>query len=172
MRSCVLPLTGTCGSGKTTVPTLLAERDDRARICEDDLWLDRFGHDRGALRSETHRQKRGQIHDLVLRQVAAALESGRKVVIDATVHEAPPHAYEEYMAEFARHGIRWTLRALYPWVDVAIDRDATRECWSVGAAGVRDPHDKFSGAVFSRAYLVDNSDETSEDTVRRLLDDC
>ena len=148
MRSRVLLLTGTCGSGKTTVSTLLAERDDRARICEDDLWLDRCGHDRGAL------------------------ESGRKVVIDATVHQAPPHAYEEYMAEFARHRIRWTLCALYPRVDVAIDRDATRECWSVGAAGVREPHDKFSGAVFSRACFVDNSDETSEDTVRRLLDDC
>ena len=43
----VLILTGTCGSGKSTVARLLAERHGWTRLSEDDVWRARFHRDRG-----------------------------------------------------------------------------------------------------------------------------
>ena len=54
----VLLLTGNRGSGKTTVSSLLAERTGWVRLCEDDIWRQRFGRERGPLRSAEHRLKR------------------------------------------------------------------------------------------------------------------
>ena len=38
-------LTGTCGSGKTTISKLLASKLDWIRISEDDIWKQCFGKD-------------------------------------------------------------------------------------------------------------------------------
>jgi predicted kinase len=165
----VLLLTGTCGSGKTTVATLLANLAGWTHISEDDIWHNCFGKDRGRFLSDEHRLKRQKVHEIVLKQLLSSLNSGREVVIDATVHESPPEAYEEYQRLFEAHGIEWTIRVLHPRLEVAVARDRGRECWKVGERGVKELREKFDNGVFGTECYVDNSDETAEETMRRLL---
>src|SRR5262249_30613345 len=116
----VLILSGTCGSGKSTVADLIVSRTGWCRISEDDIWPRRFGKDRGAFGTDEHRQKRGVVHREVLDRVQAARRDGLNVVIDATIHETPPEALEEYRTMLAGAGIEWRLCVLHPRVEVAI----------------------------------------------------
>lgn len=165
----VLILTGTCGSGKSTVSRLLAEAG-WLRVSEDDFWNDMFGRQRGAFGSEEHRQKRQRVHRAVFDAVAAALRRRQRVVIDATVHESPPEAYLEYRDWFEERAIPWSLRALHPALQVAIDRDARRDGWHAGRDRVSSLHVKFTGDVFGPECFVDTSRDTPRETLRRLLD--
>lgn len=172
LRPCALVLTGTCGSGKTTVSTLLANRAGWVRVSEDDIWREHFGKDRGAFGSADHRRKRERVHSVVFDACRVALEAGQNIVIDATVHEAPPEAYLEYRDFFEAHGIAWKLRVLHPRLEIAVARDASRSSGRLGADRVASLHAKFTGAVFGAEWFVDSSEETPEETKTRLLEDC
>jgi predicted kinase len=165
----VLLLTGTCGSGKTTIATLLAEQAGWTHINEDNIWHNCFGKNRGQFLSDEHRLKRQRVHNIVLEQLLWSLHSGRDVVIDATVHESPPEAYEEYQRMFEAHEIEWSIRVLHPRLEVAMARDARRTCWSVGEKGVKELREKFNKGMVNAEWYVDNSDETAEETLSRLL---
>ena len=164
-----LLVTGTCGSGKTTATTLLAAKAGWVRICEDDIWLEAFGKNRGAFGSAEHRSKRGHVHDSVFAACLVAIGQGRNVVLDVTVHESPPAAYTSYSTFFTRHKIDWSLRVLHPRLEIAVERDTSRLSWHVGAQRVANLRAKFSGLVFGRECFLDNSDDTPEQTVARLL---
>jgi predicted kinase len=164
----VLLLTGPAGSGKTTVAKLLAASPGWWRISEDDIWHRLFGKDRGAFGSPEHRQKRARVHEVIFDLVLAALRNDQRVVIDATVHEAPPEAYAEYSDFFAWQRIEWQLRVLYPRLEVAVARDAARDGWHLGAERIGSLHAKFTGSTFSSSAFVDNSDEPPERTAERL----
>jgi len=86
----VLILTGTCGSGKSTVAELIALRPGWSRVSEDEIWPRYFGKNRGVVGTPEHRAKRAVVHDEVLARVQAALRMGDREVLDATVQEAPP----------------------------------------------------------------------------------
>ncbi len=167
---CVLIVTGTCGSGKTTVSTLLANLYGWARVSEDQIWQERFGKDRGAFGSDEHRRRRREVHAIVQRACSAALGTGRSIVIDGTVHESPPESYEEYRDFLNARGIMWRLRVLHPRLEVAVARDAMRSTGRLGAKRVASLRAKFTGAVFGTQRFVDISDETPEQTTRRMLD--
>lgn len=169
-RNGVVLLTGTCGSGKSTVSRLLVAAG-WSRISEDDLWRELFGKQRGAFGSDEHRRRRQQIHQAVFTAVSRALQRGQPVVIDATVHESPPAAFFEYRKWFEERIIPWSLRVLHPSLEVAIARDARREGWHAGRDRVSSLHAKFTGKVFSPDCFVDTSEDTPEDTLRRLLSD-
>ena len=164
----VIILTGTCGSGKSTVASLIA-KSGWLHISEDDLWKEKFGKQRGPFGSEEHRKKRQQVHEEVFRILTRGLSDQRSVVIDATVHESPPEAFQEYRSWFEAHGIAWSLRVLHPDLDVAIRRDAMRSGWHAGSDRVSDLHAKFTGAVFAEGCFIDTSNDTPEETMLRVL---
>jgi predicted kinase len=165
----VIVLTGTCGSGKSTIAGLIASRAEWCRVSEDDIWPRHFGKNRGAFGTAEHRQKRGVVHCEVLDRVHAARRDRFNVVIDATIHEAPPEALEEYRAMFASAGIEWHLVVLHPRVDVAVARDASRGRGSLGAMRAAELHSKFNGHVIPAGRFIDTSDESPEVTVERVL---
>jgi len=165
---CVLLLTGTCGSGKSTISALLAERG-WTRISEDDIWPRLFGKERGPFGSAEHRAKRQAVHEVVFAGVRGALAQGQQVVIDATIHEAPPEAFEEYRAFLEGTGTRWQVRVLHPALGVAVARDAGRLSGSLGAERVARLHAKFTGRVFEPQWFLDTSAHTPEQTVAALL---
>ncbi|HZF09410.1 MAG TPA: AAA family ATPase [Thermoanaerobaculia bacterium] len=167
----ILIITGTCGSGKTTVTTLLAKQQNWARVSEDDIWPRLFGKNRGAFGTEEHRRKRREVQEIVFGACLAALAEGRNVAIDATIHETPPEAFGEYREFFEARSIPWTLRVLHPRLEVAVVRDATRRTGRLGAEQVASLWAKFTGAIFPEQCFIDTSDETPEQTVRRFLDD-
>ena len=164
----VLLLTGTCGSGKTTVSTLLGKLPGWERVGEDEIWQRFHGRERGPFGSEEHRRKRTAVHEVVHAALLEALAAGRNAVLDATVHESPPEAWLEYRDFFDREGIRWTLRVLHPRLEVAIHRAATREGWHAPADRVASLRAKFSGAVFPPEWFLDTSEQTPELTAELL----
>jgi len=166
----VLLLTGACGSGKSTVARLVGRERGWVHISEDEVWERTFRKDRGPLGTDEHRRKRQEVHRMVFEQIAAHIQSGRRVVIDATVHESPPESYREYEAFFRDNQIEWTLRVLHPRVDVAIRRDRLRMGWHAGEDGVRRLHSKFTFKVFPGECFIDTSDQTPEETARLLVD--
>ena len=166
----VLLLTGTCGSGKTTVATLLADRHGWVHVSEDEIWVRLFGKDRGAFGSEEHHRKRRQVHEVAFAHIREALGTGADVVVDATVHEAPPEALHEYREWFAAHGVAWAIRVLHPRLEVAVARDAHRQAWTVGAQRVASLRAKFNGGEIDRECFLDTSADTPEETMERLLE--
>jgi predicted kinase len=164
----VLIVTGTCGSGKSTVTALMAEAG-WLRVSEDTLWQDIFGNHRGAFGSTEHRTRRRQVHREVFDTVLGGLQRSRQVVIDATVHESPPEAFLEYRASFENRNISWSLRVLHPTLEVAIERDSRRSGWHAGRDRVSSLYAKFTGEVFDSGFFLDTSYDTPEQTMQRLL---
>ena len=168
MNRRVLILTGTCGSGKSTVAQLLADEHGWMRISEDDHWRARYHKNRGELGSEEHRRKRLEIRREVVARVVGALE-GRPVVIDAICHEGIPDAWSDYRDLFDDVGIECMVRVLHPRLEVAVERDATRAGWRAGAAGVEELWEKFTGRLFGSDALLDTSDDLPEQSAERVL---
>jgi predicted kinase len=164
----VIILTGTCGSGKSTVASLIAKLG-WLRISEDDLWKERFGRNRGLFGSDEHRNKRQQVHQEVFGIITMGLSNQQSIVIDATVHESPPEAFHEYQSWFEAHGIAWCLRVLHPSLEVAITRDSKRSGWHAGPDRVSDLYAKFTGTVFGREAFIDTTLETPQETMIRVL---
>ncbi len=165
----VVVLTGTCGSGKSTVAGLIALGVGWRHISEDEIWPRRFGRDRGMFCTPEHRVKRAVVHQEVLERVQAALAAGHNVVVDATIHEAPPEALEEYRTLFVAGGTRWHLCVLHPRLEVVVARDAGRGRGSLGTARVASLFAKFTGRVIPPGCFLDTSAESPEATVDRVL---
>lgn len=164
----VLLLTGTCGSGKSTVASLLATRG-WVRVSEDEIWPRLFGKNRGAFGSDEHRAKRRRVHDVVFELIGEALATGQRVVVDATVHEAPPEAYKEYSEFFRDHTIAWRLQVLHPTLEVSVARDAARGSGSLGPSRVAQLYEKFTHLIFAPESFIDTSAQTPDETVREVL---
>jgi tRNA uridine 5-carbamoylmethylation protein Kti12 len=167
-----LVLTGTCGSGKTTISKLLASEASWKRISEDDIWKKCFGKNRGTFGSDEHRNKRRQVHQIVFTEILSGSNENPFIVIDATVHESPPEAYYEYKEFFENHNIKWQLCVLHPRLEIAIKRDSERPEWVAGPERVKKLRAKFNRAVFPQECFVDNSDDTPQQTMKRIIQLC
>jgi predicted kinase len=167
----VLLLTGTCGSGKSTIAGLIGNRPGWFHLSEDAVWAQKFGRNRGAFGSAEHRQKRHDVQSIVFSDIRNHLAAGQSVALDATVHEAPPEAYEEYRAFFEANHVSWALRVLHPRLEIAVARDAARSAHAIGADRVADLRAKFTRAVFAPEWFVDTSTDTPGETVARLIAD-
>ena len=166
----VLILTGTCGSGKSTLAGLIDRQSGWRRVSEDGIWKQMFHKNRGVFGTDEHRSKRRAVHEVVFNDTIAYVNSGSKVVIDATVHEAPPESHHEYQAFFRENSISWALGVLHPRLEVAIERDRLRTEWHAGEERVRSLRAKFTTKIFPKECFVDTSDQTPEETVLALLD--
>jgi len=165
----VLLLAGTCGSGKTTIAALLGTRPGWTHLSEDEAWSRLFGKERSAFGSAEHRRKRHLVQQEIVRSIAAAFHAEHSVALDATVHESPPEAYEEYGELFQSRGMAWTLRVLHPALEVAVARDAGRAGRPLGELRVAQLRAKFTQQVFDAAWFVDTSAQTPEQTVALLV---
>jgi adenylate kinase family enzyme len=167
----VLILTGTCGSGKSTLADMIGTQRGWRRISEDGMWSRMFQKNRGVPGTDEHRIRRRAVHEAVFREIMALRRAGNKVVIDATVHEAPPESFYEYQAFFRMNNITWALRVLHPRLEVAIKRDHLRTEWHAGEERVRTLHAKFTATVFPKEYFIDTSDQSPEESMMALFDD-
>ena len=165
-------LTGTCGSGKTTISKLLAEKAGWKRISEDEIWKECFGKNRGIFGSDEHRIKRRHVHKIVFTEILSISKEVQFIVIDATVHESPPEAYYEYSDFLEKYSINWHLVVLHPRLEIAIKRDSQRIDWIAGSERVKSLRLKFTGLVFPKESFIDNSDDTPAQTTKRIIQLC
>jgi predicted kinase len=164
----VLILTGTCGSGKSTLSQALATHLGWTHLSEDAVWTALFGLDRGAFGTEEHRAKRASVHRVIFSGTVEAVGGGGHVVIDATVHEAPPESYHEYLAFFAQEKISWAVRVLHPRLEIAVDRAQHRAGWRPEADRVSSLYAKFTKLVFPAEWFLDTSEETVQESVEHI----
>jgi adenylate kinase family enzyme len=167
-----LILTGTLASGKTTISKLLAIEAGWKRISEDEIWKKYFDKNRGAFGSEEYRKKRQVVHETVFTEILSINSENKYIVIDAAVHESPPEAYYEYKEFFETHNIKWHLCILHPRLEIAIKRDSQRIDWVAGPERVESLRAKFNGWVFPKKCFIDNSDDTPNQTMKRIIQIC
>ena len=167
----VLLLTGTCGSGKSTIAALLGARPGWAHLSEDDIWAAEYGLNRGPFGSAEHRAKRHHVQQLTFARLEQHLGAGTKVAIDVTLHESPPEGFEAYRLYLEGRGVEWAVRVLHPALAVAVARDAQRSRRPLGHERIAALRAKFTGRVFRPEWFLDTSTETAEQTVARLVRD-
>ncbi len=169
---CTLILTGTCGSGKTTISKLLVDKKGWKRISEDDIWKQCFGKDWGVFGSDEHRKKRQFVHNIIFKKILSGMKKSQSIVIDGTVHESPPEAFYEYREFLQKHSIPWRICILHPALDIAIKRDSMRKGWIAGPERVKQLYLKFNGLIFPKDYFIDNSNETPVQTLNHIIQIC
>ncbi len=165
----VLLLTGTCGSGKTTIATILGCRPGWAHLSEDTIWRQVYGLDRGEFGSAEHCLKRRHVQTLVFGLIKEHVLGERSVVLDVTLHESPPEAFQAYSAYLSQRGLEWAIRVLHPSLEVAVARDATRSRRPMNRDRIASLRAKFSGRVFPPEWFLDTSTDTPEETAGRLV---
>lgn len=166
----VLLLTGTCGSGKSTIAKLIARRRGWTHFSEDDIWREHYHRSRGEAGSGEHRSKRVAVRRVMFALIGTAVATGYNVVVDATIHEASPDSLGEYETYFESAKMIWDVRVLHPRLETAIQRDVERSGWKAGSSGVESLWRKFSGAVIPPGSFLDTSDEPAAATARRVLE--
>ena len=167
----VLLLTGTCGSGKSTIASLLGARQGWAHISEDEVWRQRFELERGAFGTAEHDGKRTQVQRIVFGKIIEELLVGNRVAIDVTLHESPPDGYQAYQTFLDENSVTWALRVLHPRLEVAVARDSLRSQRPIGQARIASLRAKFTGRVFEPEWYLDTSEETPSETLTRLVDE-
>lgn len=110
-------------------------------------------------------------YKVVLGKILEHREHGKNVVVDLTVHEAPPDAFLEYKELFETNRIPFEIRILHPRLEVAIGRDSERKCWNVGPERVKQLRQKYTKGIFGVGNFIDNSDESPEDTLEKHFRD-
>ena len=167
-------ITGTPGSGKTSVSAALMKRYPHGiHIPVDDLreWvISGLAQPVPIWTDETSRQFR--LARKSAAQVAAVYaEAGFAVVIDDVVF--PMEARHQYERPLGEHDIRKIF--LQPRLDVALSRNASRANKSfdteVLVETIRTLHNAMSQRIFARAgwLVIDNSDLSLEETVDEIL---
>lgn len=167
-RMRILLLTGTCGSGKSTVARLIAETAAWSRVSEDEVWRRMYHRARGARLARAPREAtRPAARGMCAHHVGGSRGARRR--LDATVHEASPNSIGDYRELLEHQPVSLPIRVLHPRLEVALERDGRREGWRAGAAGVESLWRKFSGTVFPPEGFLDTSTETPHVTAARAL---
>ncbi len=64
------------------------------------------------------------------------------------------------------------LCTIHPRLKIAIKRDSERKDWVAGSERVESLRAKFNGMVFPKECYIDNSDETPDQTMKRIIQIC
>lgn len=154
----VLIVTGPCGSGKTTISSLIAQNHNFVRLCGDDIKEELFP---GIVNIQDYPEGKKKVFAEIFERAKKHFENGDHVLIDYIM--LGQKRLEEYKNTFSDH---LQIRVLLASREVNIHRDQVRECWTSGEQCVRDLYDEFTGVrdfVGAENY-IDSSEETPEET--------
>ncbi len=158
----VIVITGPCGAGKTTVAEIVAKKLGAALLKADDVTEELFP---GLKTIYKHPEKMQELKDEVIRRAKDLHDAGTTVVIDFVV-------LGEYINVFKEtFGDDLVFRALLPRMEMAIERDAARASWTVGKKHIEELYGFFhrDEPLIGKENIIDNSDETAEETAARIL---
>lgn len=160
-------LTGTPGSGKTTVAEAITSRVPEGVHVPVDFFrkMVRAGYaSPHHWNAEVERQ-----YDLARRSAAATADiyarAGFTVVVDDVI---PVEVVPQWKVLLAEHSPRFVL--LQPTLEIALERNESRSVWTVDPQIVRDLHRSLSRAEASADWItVDNSDSPAEEVAAQIL---
>lgn len=157
----VLIVTGPCGSGKTTVSRLIAERRGLRHISGDDIKKELFPD---IERITDYPEKLEKVKEEIFFRSNEHYSRGESVVIDYVI--LGRKQIDEYRNQFANN---LHIKILLPKREVILERDKLRDCWTAGEKCATELYDKFEilKEYISPEHYVDNSDETPEETYHK-----
>ena len=164
----IILITGTPGSGKTTVAEALCARLEKSAHVPVDFFRKMIKSGYASPHrwsAEVERQ-----YSLARKNAASAASNiaraGFTAVIDDIVHQAWLQEWRDNLHGFDLHFV-----LLQPHLDTAKQRNTTREIWTVDETIIEQLHSSFSANNTPDAgwIIVDNTDQTVEETVTEIL---
>lgn len=156
----VIVIAGPPAVGKTTIINMLKERFDCVHISEDDLAKELFPDI--YINIEDYPDKQKIVEEQLITRMVDTFKNGKYVVIDRI--NIDKQFVETICQLFADSLI---LKVLYPPIEVSIERDKRRECWTSGEATIRDFYKQYNELkpLIGESNYIDNSEQTPEDTL-------
>jgi adenylate kinase family enzyme len=164
----IIFITGTPGSGKTTVAEALCARLEKSAHIPVDFFRKMI---KAGYASPHHWSAEVERQYILARKNAASTaaniaRAGFTVVIDDIIHQAWLQEWRDNL-----RGFDLRLVLLQPHLDTAKQRNTTREIWTVDEAIIEQLHSSFSANNTPDVgwTIVDNTNQTIEETVAEIL---
>lgn len=163
----ILLLTGPGGAGKSTIAQLIVndggyvlvdgDHEDTEFFPDGDQWLPENGH------------LLARAHQKILQKTKALMNMGRNVVVDYIIFGQ----YQNFITMFQREfGNDFSVKILFPTVQVLSQRDQERECWTTGAERISAVYKEFEDLqkYIGKDCFLDSSEQTPEETATNILE--
>ena len=159
----VIIITGPCGVGKTTITNLLAKELNLPLISGDHLKEILFPD---IAYITEYPEKLKELKRAILQKAKKLVEQGNSAIIDYVI--LGESYVGEYQKEFDKSLI---VKVLFPSIDVAIQRDALRDCWTSGSEMINELYKKYKRLepIIGRENYMDTGNQSPEETVAIIL---
>ena len=164
MGNKVLILTGTAGSGKTTIAEFLVKNRDFVLLDGDNEDTEFFPNGNQWL--PENYQKLSQARDKILKKTKDIFASGKSVVVDYIIFNQFSEFIDKFKKEFKDN---LEIKVLFPNKNIMIKRDEERKCWTAGEKDINEIYDKLEAmkSEIGVDNYIDTSDETPKQTIEK-----
>jgi len=163
----VLLITGTGGSGKSSLGQLIESKADYIFLDGDSVSRRESHYARlNPEITQKPRDSMGLCTAETINTMMVLCALGYNVVVGYLILNSGVLAM--YEASLAKCGIKPIFRVLIPKLGVCVERDINRECWTAGEQWVNQPYDEICSFLISHpTNCLDTSAETLEETFTR-----
>lgn len=163
-QSFVIVLAGPPAVGKTTIVNMLKEQLECIHMSEDDLAKEFFPEIYKNI--EDFPDKLKIVEDQLLLRMMDTFKNGKSVVIDRVNIDKQ---FVERIRNMFENSL--ILKVLLPPIEITIDRDKKRDCWTSGEETIRNFYRQYSElkSLIGPNNFIDNSKQTPEETLIEFM---
>lgn len=156
-------LTGPCGVGKTTITNLLAQKCKVEVIRGDRLKNSMFPH---ISILPKHPNKLQLLKEELFTLSKEHFYQGKSVLIDYVI--LGDLYIRKYQEEFGKN---LYIKVLFPELEIAIERDNQRKCWTSGREVIEELYKKYEELkeLIGGENYLNTSDQSPENTTQLLV---
>jgi adenylate kinase family enzyme len=162
----VLILTGSGGSGKTTIANLLVKKHGFIKIDGDKLDTEFFPKGNQWLLKNS--KKLSLAHDKILAETKKAHSRSRNVVIDYIIFGNYRDFFKKFKKEFKNS---LEIKVLFPSEKETIARDNNRKCWTTGKRRIRKVRTELEAMknIIGKNNFLDTTDLKQNETLDKYF---